>query len=111
MRKLMWRALLALCLAGAAELHAQPIAIVNPGFEADFAPDGGFPVLDPVGWSRYEIRPASSIRAPMRWGCSIPRGPHFLRERFRKDAMSRWSIWSSGRVALPWVTRWVWSRP
>jgi hypothetical protein len=34
--------------------QAQAISIVNPSFEANFAPDGGFPVLNPTGWSRYD---------------------------------------------------------
>ena len=33
---------------------AQPIAIVNPGFEADAAAPGAFVVLQPNGWTRYD---------------------------------------------------------
>ena len=43
---------LALTLAGPA--LAQPIPIVNPGFEADAAAPGAFVVLQPTGWARYD---------------------------------------------------------
>lgn len=46
--------LLLVSLLGAAQLHAQPISIINPGFEADVITPGAFVVLDPVGWERYD---------------------------------------------------------
>lgn len=54
----MWMAIRT-CLAGGflfatLGVQAQAISIVNPSFEADFAPNGGFPVFDPTGWSRYD---------------------------------------------------------
>lgn len=41
------------CLA-AAGAQAQAIGITNPGFEDNFAPNGGFPVLVPNGWNLYD---------------------------------------------------------
>ncbi|MFN0162449.1 MAG: hypothetical protein ACKVQQ_14550 [Burkholderiales bacterium] len=34
--------------------QAQAISIINPSFEDNLAPNGGFPVLNPNGWSRYD---------------------------------------------------------
>ena len=34
--------------------QAQVITVVNPSFEANFAPAGGFPVLVPTGWNLYD---------------------------------------------------------
>ncbi len=33
---------------------AEPVNVVNPGFEADAAAAGAFVVLQPAGWSRYD---------------------------------------------------------
>ena len=34
--------------------QAQVITVVNPSFEANFAPAGGFPVFVPTGWNLYD---------------------------------------------------------
>jgi hapalindole H/12-epi-hapalindole U/12-epi-fischerindole U synthase len=46
--------LAALVWGCASSLQAQPIAIVNAGFEANVITPGAFVVLDPTGWNRYD---------------------------------------------------------
>ena len=53
-RKLLIAFAMAASLGAAPSVHAVDIPIVNPSFEADFAPNGGFPVLNPTGWSRID---------------------------------------------------------
>ncbi|MFO0815693.1 MAG: hypothetical protein U0796_20945 [Gemmatales bacterium] len=48
--------LITLCIGVAclSSLQAQPISIINPGFEENIITPGAFVVLDPVGWNRYD---------------------------------------------------------
>lgn len=43
-----------LCGVGLWSVSAQPIPIVNAGFESNAISPGAFAVLDPTGWSRYD---------------------------------------------------------
>ncbi len=46
--------LLLITLLSAHTAYAQPISIINPGFEANVITPGAFIVLDPTGWQRYD---------------------------------------------------------
>lgn len=46
--------ILLITLLNAQSIHAQPISIINPGFEMDVITPGAFVVHDPTGWQRYD---------------------------------------------------------
>lgn len=43
-----------LLIVSPGHVHAAPVTVANPGFEADFATDGTFPVGQITGWPAYD---------------------------------------------------------
>jgi hypothetical protein len=49
-----WSTIIAVATLFATPLLAAPVPLVNPGFEADFAADGTFPVGPVTGWATWD---------------------------------------------------------